>query len=66
MACPQVSNLQTGLMKVPAEFLIPEDAWVDKDAFAAAARKLAWLFIENFKEFESGATPEVKAAGPRV
>ena len=36
----------------------------DKKGFAAAARKLAGLFIENFKKFESGATPEVKAAGP--
>ncbi len=52
--------------QVPADILIPDHAWADKDAFAAAARKLAGLFIENFKEFESGATPEVKAAGPRV
>lgn len=46
--------------------LIPEQTWADKEAFAATARKLAGLFVANFKKFESGATPEVKAAGPKA
>ncbi|MDB6151916.1 MAG: phosphoenolpyruvate carboxykinase [Chthoniobacteraceae bacterium] len=56
----------TQVPNVPAEILIPEHTWADKAAFAATAAKLAGLFIENFKKFESGSSPEVKAAGPKI
>ena len=56
----------TRVPQVPADILIPEQTWSDKQAFAAAARKLAGLFVANFKKFESGVTPEVKAAGPKA
>jgi phosphoenolpyruvate carboxykinase (ATP) len=59
-------HIVTQVPNVPAEILIPEHTWADKDAFAATAAKLARLFTENFKKFESGATAEVKAAGPKV
>jgi phosphoenolpyruvate carboxykinase (ATP) len=48
---------------VPDEVLVPSDAWKDKAAYAAAAEKLAGLFIANFKKYENGADPAVKAAG---
>jgi phosphoenolpyruvate carboxykinase (ATP) len=51
---------------VPAAMLIPEHTWADKKAFAETAAKLARLFAENFTKFESGSTPEVRAAGPKV
>ncbi len=51
---------------VPEEILVPEQTWADKKAFAATAAKLAGLFVANFKKYESGVTPEVKAAGPKV
>jgi phosphoenolpyruvate carboxykinase (ATP) len=56
----------TRVAQVPAHILIPQQTWSDKQAFAAAARKLAGLFVENFKKFESGVTPDVKAAGPKA
>jgi len=56
----------TEVPHVPTEMLIPEHTWADKEAFAATARKLAKLFVENFKKFEAGTAPEVKAAGPKV
>ena len=59
-------QIVTQVPNVPAEILIPEQTWADKKAFAATAAKLAGLFIENFKKFESGATPEIKAAGPKA
>ena len=59
-------HVVTHVPHVPSEMLIPEHTWADKESFAATAKKLAGLFVANFKKFEDGAAPEVKAAGPRV
>ncbi len=59
-------QLITQVPQVPANILIPEQAWTDKRAFAASARKLAGLFIDNFKKFESEVAPGVKEAGPKI
>jgi phosphoenolpyruvate carboxykinase (ATP) len=50
---------------VPAEVLNPRATWKDSTAYDAQARKLASMFIENFKTFEDDAPPDVVAAGPR-
>jgi phosphoenolpyruvate carboxykinase (ATP) len=50
----------------PSEILWPRDTWKDKAAYDAAARNLAKLFVDNFKKYESGASPEVRAAGPSL
>ena len=49
---------------VPGEILLPREAWTDKAAYDATARKLADLFRKNFKTYESGVSPEIAAAGP--
>lgn len=59
-------HVVTQVPQVPAEILIPERTWADKTAFTATAQKLASLFVENFRKFESGAAPQVKAAGPKA
>jgi phosphoenolpyruvate carboxykinase (ATP) len=51
---------------VPAEILWPRDTWADKAAYDTATKKLAALFNENFKKYESGASAEVRAASPAV
>jgi phosphoenolpyruvate carboxykinase (ATP) len=56
----------TACAGVPSEILWPRDTWSDKSAYDAAAKKLAKLFVDNFKKYESGASPEVRAASPAL
>jgi phosphoenolpyruvate carboxykinase (ATP) len=51
---------------VPSEILSPRNAWTDKQAYDESARKLAYLFKENFKKFEDVASAEIRSAGPRI
>ena len=51
---------------VPDRVLRPRNTWTDVDAYDATARKLAGLFVANFSEFADRATPEVRAAGPKI
>lgn len=57
-------DVVTACPGVPAEILVPRNAWEDKGAFETAAKKLAGLFRQNFKTYEGGMAAEVKAAGP--
>jgi phosphoenolpyruvate carboxykinase (ATP) len=51
---------------VPAEVLKPKNTWANSADYDAQAAKLASMFTENFKTFERGVTPAVRAAGPNV
>ncbi len=51
---------------VPCEVLNPRSTWPDPRAYDEQARKLAAMFIDNFKQFADEVAPEVLAAGPRV
>jgi len=51
---------------VPPQILIPRNAWTDKAAYDATAKKLAGLFIKNFETYAAGASAEVKAAAPNA
>jgi len=51
---------------VPAEVLVPRNTWADKHAYDAQAKKVAALFRDNFKKYESAATDEIRAAGPKA
>jgi len=59
-------EVPTACPDVPTEVLWPRDTWADKDAYDRQARKLAGMFVENFRGFEDRVTPEIRAAGPRI
>ncbi|GAB4264084.1 MAG: phosphoenolpyruvate carboxykinase (ATP) [Candidatus Promineifilaceae bacterium] len=50
---------------VPSEVLNPRQTWADPARYDAQAAKLAAMFVENFKQYESGVLPEIIAAGPK-
>ncbi len=50
---------------IPLNVLNPGDSWPDKNVYMQKYKELASRFIENFKKFEEGCPPEVKAAGPK-
>ena len=51
---------------VPTDVLVPRNTWADKSRYDETARKLAFLFKENFKKYEAGASDAVRGAGPRI
>ena len=51
---------------VPSEILRPRDAWQDSNAYGAEAKKLAKLFVDNFRKYEAGVNDEVRTASPKV
>ena len=49
------------------EILNPRNAWADKDAFDTARDRLAAMFIENFKKYQSADSEfDYSAAGPKL
>ncbi|CAN6666224.1 hypothetical protein TRVA0_037S01530 [Trichomonascus vanleenenianus] len=64
-----VFNLQVPktVPNVPSELLNPLNAWTaSKAEFDDEVKKLAGLFVENFENYKSEATPEVISAGPQL
>jgi len=50
---------------VPSDVLNPRNAWSDRSAYDAAAKRLASLFAENFKQYEAQASDGVRAVAIR-
>lgn len=51
---------------VPSEVLNPRNTWSDVNAYDKKAHELAQLFATNFEQYADQATPDVKAAGPKL
>ncbi len=59
-------QVPTACPGVPAAVLQPRSTWSDPAAYDAQARKLARMFVENFRAFADGVSPEILAAAPRI
>ena len=62
----QVFGLEmiTRCPRVPDEVLQPELTWSDPQAYDLATKKLASMFVENFKKFEKNSPSNIKTTGP--
>ncbi|MGE0591482.1 MAG: phosphoenolpyruvate carboxykinase [Vicinamibacterales bacterium] len=59
-------DVPTSCPGVPDAVLDPRSTWSDPEAYDAQAKKLAGMFVENFKAFEGDVAESVKLAGPRA
>jgi len=50
---------------VPPVVLWPRDTWADTEAYDRQARRLAQMFVDNFRAFEDRVSEAIRAAGPR-
>ena len=57
-------NVPAEVPGVPQVILDPRNTWQDGDAYDEQAKKLADLFRENFEQFESEVSEDVRNAGP--
>ncbi len=51
---------------VPDMVLWPKNTWPDAEAYDQAAIRLASLFQDNFNQYETAATDEIRRAGPHM
>lgn len=58
-------DVPTSCPSVPNDILNPRSTWEEVDAYDIAAKRLAKLFVENFKKFED-IPSEIRDAGPRL
>jgi phosphoenolpyruvate carboxykinase (ATP) len=56
----------TACSGVPSEILWPRDTWASAAAYDAAAKRLAGLFRDNFKLYESGADADVRKVASTI
>ena len=59
-------DVPTSCPGVPADVLNPRNTWTQPADYDAQAAKVARMFVENFKSFETGVAADVSAAGPKV
>ncbi|MDH5803968.1 MAG: phosphoenolpyruvate carboxykinase [Gemmatimonadota bacterium] len=57
-------EVPTEIPGVPSEVLNPKSTWKDGNAYDEQAKKLASMFVDNFKKFEDQVTDAVVKAGP--
>lgn len=60
-------EIPKALKGIDPQILNPRNTWADKEAYEAAARELAAMFIENFKAFtDTEEGKRLEAVGPQI
>jgi phosphoenolpyruvate carboxykinase (ATP) len=59
-------DMPTSCPDVPPQVLKPRNTWASTADYDRQAARLAQMFAQNFKAFETEVTADVRAAGPRV
>lgn len=59
-------SIPTSCPHVPDATLQPRLTWASTEQYDAAARKLAGLFQENFKQYDGESSAEIRNAGPKL
>jgi phosphoenolpyruvate carboxykinase (ATP) len=59
-------DVPTACPGVPDSVLDPRSTWPDAGKYDEQAKKLAGMFVENFKTFEKDVAATVKEAGPKA
>jgi phosphoenolpyruvate carboxykinase (ATP) len=57
-------NSPTVCPGVPSDLLIPRRVWADQAEYERTVNHLADLFVKNFAQFESAATPAMLEGSP--
>jgi phosphoenolpyruvate carboxykinase (ATP) len=57
-------DVPTECPDIPPEVLDPKTTWQDRDAYDLSAKKLAQMFVDNFKKFKD-APQDIVNAGPK-
>nr|WP_122011988.1 phosphoenolpyruvate carboxykinase (ATP) [Maliibacterium massiliense] len=57
-------EVPTACPNVPSEVLQPINTWADKDAYKAAAKRVAQMFVDNFKKY-TNMPQHIVDAGPK-
>ena len=57
-------NSPTVCPGIPSDLLIPRRAWADQAEYERTVNHLADLFVKNFAQFESAATPAMLEGSP--
>ncbi len=59
-------QIPTHCANIPIKVLNPQLYWKDKEVYNRQLRKLARLFINNFKNFSDQVDKEIESAGPKI
>jgi phosphoenolpyruvate carboxykinase (ATP) len=59
-------EIPTSLPGVDHKFLNPKHAWSDHVAYEETAKKLAQMYVDNFKKYEGKGSVDYTKFGPKV
>jgi phosphoenolpyruvate carboxykinase (ATP) len=59
-------EVPTSLPGIDSSVLDPKSTWADKDAFDETAKKLAQMYVDNFKKYEGKGSVDYTQFGPKV